>query len=610
MVKDVQDLNPTDSTRRVLIVDDDRELASQLKTAFRAQGIEAAIVHNADAAAEQLPEFRPQVGVIDIPQDHSIGFELLDRLRGLKHDLQFVLITAHADIENAVKALREGAFHYLTKPLDEQQLVAIVERAFEVAEAELELSHARKVLEQRERLYKRAIAYAHAVAYQRDYSTKSFSFIDEGIYQLTGYRPEEITPEVWGGLIEERVMEGEGLGLPVDEAIRRTWAGELKIWNADYRIRTRDGQERWLADSSVQIEDEQGKRIGSLGILQDITYRKRVEEELRRLNVELEDRVARRTEELRRSNIEIQETNRVLRDTVRQLREHERVMADELSLAQEVQLHFLPEQFPFRDQLRFAAYYQSSSKIGGDLYDVFPLGDRVAGFYVADASGHGVSAALVTAVLKISVERLRRTLRFTCPDNPDSAPADAEIEALGTFLHDLSKTLLDTIPERSFVTFFFGALCLDTGQLFLANAGHNPPIRYDSSAHSAEELHVPNNLPLGLHPGWVFEIGVTQLHPGDSLILYTDGITEALDLHDNEFGLPRLLKNIQTFGHLSPQELIDALTHDVAEFLGDLEPNDDQSLLVLSYQPSNAEKPLSAGASAAKTNNPPVPPGR
>ncbi len=608
MVKDEQNLKPEDAVRRVLIVDEDRIVARQLETAFRAHGIEAAIVHDADAAAEQLPGFRPQVGVIDIPQDHSIGFELLDRLRGLKHDLQFILITAHADIENAVKALREGAFHYLTKPLDEHQLIAIVERAFEVAEAEHELAHARKALEQRENLYKRAIAYAHAVAYQRDYSTKSFSFIDEGIYQLTGYRPEEITPEVWGGLIEERVMEGEGLGLPCDEAIRRTWAGELKIWNADYRIRTRDGQERWLADSSVQIEDEHGKPIGSLGILQDITYRKRVEEELRRLNVELEDRVARRTEELRRSNLEIQETNRVLRDTVRQLRERERVMADELSLAQEVQLHFLPQHFPFRDQLRFAAYYQSSSKIGGDLYDVFPLGDRVAGFYVADASGHGVSAALVTAVLKISVERLRRSLPFSCPPEHDPTSAQSEVKALGAFLQNLSKTLLDTIPERSFVTFFFGALCLDTGQLFLANAGHNPPIRHDFRTRCAEELNIPNNLPLGLHPDWVFEIGVTQLQPGDTLVLYTDGITEALDLHDTEFGLPRLLHNIHTCGHLSPQELIDAVTRDVAEFLGDLEPNDDQSLLVLSYQPSTAEQPLSAGAAATKSQNSPTSP--
>jgi len=585
--------------RRVLLVDEDRELGRSLQNLLRSHDYAVALAHDSTQALAKARQLDPEIVLIDIHFEESAGFELLARLRGIRPEAYCILITARAEVETAVRALEEGVFHYLIKPLDETQLLVTLERCLKMAAGERELAETREALRKRENLYKQAIAYAHAVAYQRDYATKSFSFVDEGVYELTGYHPAELTQEVWGGLILERVMEGEGTGLPVDEAIRRTWAGELKVWNADYRIRTKEGQERWLADSSVQLHDEQGRPVGSLGILQDITPRKRAEEELRKLNVELEERVARRTEELRRINHEMEQTNRVLSRTVAQLRERERIMAEELNLAQEVQLHFLPKTFPFHEDLRFAAYYQSCSKIGGDLYDAFRLGDRIAGFYIADASGHGVSAALVTAVLKVSFERLRKRPvpgSDTARDLGRNPGYLDNKDTLAGLLNDLSLTLLDTIPDRSFVTFQLGILCLDSGRLLLANAGHNPPIRFCPKTGQTEELPVANNLPLGLCNGWDYRIEETQLNPGDKLILYTDGITEAQNMNLEEYGISNFLEGIRRHGSGAPEELIEQVMQSVTAFIGDdQEPHDDQSILVVDYGKNGSRPPRPAG---------------
>jgi len=139
---------------------------------------------------------------------------------------------------------------------------------------------AEKALLVREEQFRRAISQADAVPYQRDYKEENFRFIGGEIELLTGYKPGEITPEVWHRMIQECVMRGEGAGLDMDQAIRLIREGEIKEWRADYRILTRDGEERWLADSSIQITDEKGSPQASLGILQDITDRKKAEEKI------------------------------------------------------------------------------------------------------------------------------------------------------------------------------------------------------------------------------------------------------------------------------------------------------------------------------------------
>ncbi len=140
-------------------------------------------------------------------------------------------------------------------------------------------------LRRSESLYRQAIEAANAVPYQQQYDVENqetvhFSFIGEGIEELTGYPADEFNQKLWKTLVEEVVLQGEQVGLSLDETIHPARTGESNIWQADYRIRTRDGQVRWVADAAVEIKNEEGLSTGSIGILQDITERKRLEQEL------------------------------------------------------------------------------------------------------------------------------------------------------------------------------------------------------------------------------------------------------------------------------------------------------------------------------------------
>jgi PAS domain S-box-containing protein len=131
-----------------------------------------------------------------------------------------------------------------------------------------------------EDLYRRAIAAAGAVPYQKDDISWTYTFMGEGIEQLTGYSAQEMTPDLWDSLTQEDYFRGALAGLTFEEAYARVKSGEVDIWIEDCRLLTRTGEERWIIDTTVEIRDEQGLSIGSIGLLQDITERKRAEVEL------------------------------------------------------------------------------------------------------------------------------------------------------------------------------------------------------------------------------------------------------------------------------------------------------------------------------------------
>jgi PAS domain S-box-containing protein len=128
-----------------------------------------------------------------------------------------------------------------------------------------------------EELYQRAISGAGAVPYAYDFLAKSYAFMGAGIEDLIGYKPDEVKPGLWTEIIQESVMLGESAGLTKAEAGRRVRDGEIKQWRCDMRVTTRAGKTRWISDASVQHLNEEGRPIGSVGILQDITERKQAE---------------------------------------------------------------------------------------------------------------------------------------------------------------------------------------------------------------------------------------------------------------------------------------------------------------------------------------------
>ena len=158
---------------------------------------------------------------------------------------------------------------------------------------------AEQEIRQTEDLYRRAIIAADAVPYLYDYGTETYLFMGEGVLELTGYTSEEMTPLLWQKLQVKVILYDEASGLGWDEAQRRGRAGEFSRWRSDNLIRTRDGQQRWIADAAVNQVDEHGKTLGSVGVLTDITDRRRTQEELEAI-------VRERTASLEASNKELE----------------------------------------------------------------------------------------------------------------------------------------------------------------------------------------------------------------------------------------------------------------------------------------------------------------
>lgn len=140
---------------------------------------------------------------------------------------------------------------------------------------------AEAALRESEELYRRAIEAAGAVPYYHDHQNNSYRFMGSGIFNITGYSNDDITPAVWENLIEEGFMLGKASGLSVKDAKKLLQAGKLKIWQCDYRIHTRDGRTRWVYDSSLELPGPDGTSLGSIGIMQDISSRKLIEDALR-----------------------------------------------------------------------------------------------------------------------------------------------------------------------------------------------------------------------------------------------------------------------------------------------------------------------------------------
>jgi PAS domain S-box-containing protein len=154
--------------------------------------------------------------------------------------------------------------------------------AAEILSAAIQRQEAESAVQESERMYRRAIETAGAVPYYQDYELNSFTFMGIGIREITGYLPNEITPDDWTSMVLDTQFSGELAGLTEAQAIRAAREGKVKAWKCDYHIRARDGQLRWIADSAVELLGEAGESYASIGILQDITERKQVEANLRK----------------------------------------------------------------------------------------------------------------------------------------------------------------------------------------------------------------------------------------------------------------------------------------------------------------------------------------
>ena len=270
-----------DTPLRVLHLEDSEDDSLLVQRILRSGGYQPSVkrVETPSDFTEALHQDRWDIIIADSSMPHFNSSAALEIVAKKDVDVPFIVVSGTISEEAAVTAMRSGAHDFVMKD-KLARLLPAVDRELREAETRRQRRRAESALREREILYRRAIAQADAIPYQREYDPSRFVFIGEEVYALTGYTREELTPELLDDLIDEAILRGPLTGLSLEEATRRARAGEILEWRSDYRIRTRAGETRWIADNSVEILDPNGKPSGCLGIFQDITERKLAEHAL------------------------------------------------------------------------------------------------------------------------------------------------------------------------------------------------------------------------------------------------------------------------------------------------------------------------------------------
>jgi serine phosphatase RsbU (regulator of sigma subunit)/catechol 2,3-dioxygenase-like lactoylglutathione lyase family enzyme len=247
--------------------------------------------------------------------------------------------------------------------------------------------------------------------------------------------------------------------------------------------------------------------------------------------------------------------------------ELERRATQELEIASEVQCRFFPQIRPPIPSLDYCGHCYPARAVGGDYYDFLDLGPGRFGFVIGDVSGKGIAAALLMA-------NLQANLRSQCSIAQD---------CLENILRVVNQFFSQNTPDGSFATLFLADYHAPTGRLRYINCGHPPALilRRDDSIDRLD----PTATVLGIFKKWDCELGERTIHPGDTLVLYTDGITESFSEDREEYGEARLIESLLRHRSQPSQSLLQNIVADVRLF-SPHEQHDDITLIVAKSSPS------------------------
>jgi len=282
-----------------------------------------------------------------------------------------------------------------------------------------------------------------------------------------------------------------------------------------------------------------------------------------RIKIETRDQLGDLADSFNRMSASIEHLLHVQREKQR--------MEDELRIARDIQKSLLPTEVPTLHGMSIAALCEPAREVGGDYYDFFDLGAGRLGVLIADVSGKGTSAALYMAELKGIMLALSHSER---------SPR--------RLLVNVNHMLAEHLDNRSFITMTYAVVDLKARTLTCARAGHTPLIVVSKRG---TEVLMPNGMVLGLRlPGAgerfesLLEEHTLDLAAGDVIVLYTDGITEAMDGRGDLFGDNTLADVITTHCALGPVEIREQVLSAVRLFVGDAEPHDDMTMVILKME--------------------------
>ncbi len=321
------------------------------------------------------------------------------------------------------------------------------------------------------------------------------------------------------------------------------------------KIYRKDGTIIWIAENCRAVRDAQGKLLYYEGTVEDITERKRAEEQIRRATGEL----SRSREELRTKNS---------------------LMEENLRTAREIQLTMLPQQYPTfphgtppeQSAFQFVHRYEPAQSVSGDFFSISAISDTEVGVFICDVTGHGVRAALVTAMIRALSEELKPLAR-----DP------------GNFLRKLNFDLCSILKNTGspmLTTGFYAVADSRTGLLRFANAGHPKPLLLRRSMGQVEPLANTTGRgqpALGLFDDPPYTTSETTLAPGDFLMLFTDGLFEVQGENEELYSQERLTLDVKNFLTHPPGILFDELLEVIRAFAVNGEFDDDVCLVGMDY---------------------------
>jgi sigma-B regulation protein RsbU (phosphoserine phosphatase) len=331
--------------------------------------------------------------------------------------------------------------------------------------------------------------------------------------------------------------------------------GNDVITGFESRIYRKDQTVIWISENCRAVRDAEGKVLYYEGTVEDITERKYAEEQIRRTTAEL----SRSREELRAKN---------------------ELMEENLRMAREIQLTMLPQQYPVfpkdipvdKSAFQFTHRYQSADAVSGDFFAVSALSDEEVGVLICDVTGHGIRAALVTAMIRALAEELK-----PCANDP------------GFFLRKLNSDLfniLKTTGSPMLTTAFYFVADWRSGLLRFANAGHPKPLLVRRPENSVLALanSIGRSQPaLGLFDDPPYQTSEIKIVPGDLVMLFTDGLYEVQGANEELYSQERLIMDLRPNIAKPTSQLFDDLLAVVRNFSVSHEFEDDVALVGMDF---------------------------
>ncbi|MGB9123294.1 MAG: SpoIIE family protein phosphatase [Candidatus Angelobacter sp.] len=263
------------------------------------------------------------------------------------------------------------------------------------------------------------------------------------------------------------------------------------------------------------------------------------------------------------------ENAELMREVASQIAQRER-MNREVEIAREVHERLFPQKLPVIAGLDYAGHCRPALGVGGDYYDFLALPHGHLGIAIADVSGKGIAAALMMASLQASL----RGEATRAPENLASAVAN------------VNRLVYEASSDNRYATFFYGQYHPITGQFDYVNAGHNPPMLFHRANGKWTVTHLDiGGVVVGLLEGYPYQQGHVLLVPGDILVAYTDGISEAMNSAEEEWGEDRAMEVIQRCDGLPAQEILQRVFAAADAFVANAEQHDDMTLVILRVVP-------------------------